>query len=168
MDRTLRVGGSPTSHVRIAPLWSAWSPAVSGSVPIDGGSLGTRRTGGIPLATWRRGCVAPGSAFPSASKPGLQDLLHLDVRGESVDLWIVDPGLQVYGSHVVCIALPVALPVGIATVKPVPAAVVSRDVTTGWVGTGLAGVGRVDYSHIGTSDVRMHRHAFFILGTCPR
>jgi len=85
-----------------------------------------------------------------------------------VDLWIMDPGLQVDSSHAVCIALPVALPVGIAAVKAVPVAVVPRDIPAVWVGTGLAGVGRVDHFYIGTSDVRMHRHAFFMLGARPR
>jgi hypothetical protein len=125
-----RVGGYAASHVRCVPSWSAWSPAVSGSNEarhVDTGS-------GVA-------CCAP--AFQPAMEPFLQDLLHLAMRGEPVDLGIVDPREQVHGGHVVCIALPVAIPVGIAAMKPVPATVVLGDIPAAGVRTGLAGVGCV-------------------------
>ena len=65
------------------------------------------------------------------------------------------------------IALPVALPIGIATVKHVPVSVVTMDIPTRWIGTCLAAVGRVDRFNAGTSDIGMYRNAFLVHGSCP-
>ncbi|WP_276957161.1 hypothetical protein, partial [Ferrimicrobium acidiphilum] len=63
--------------------------------------------------------------------------------------------------------LPVALPIGIATVKHVPVSVVTMDIPTPWIGTCLAAVGRVDRFNAGTSDIGMYRNAFLVLVPCP-
>ncbi len=65
------------------------------------------------------------SAFLSATKPLVQDRLHLGVGGIDANLSISEPGQQVRSGYVVCITLPVATPIGVAAVKPVPLAVVS-------------------------------------------
>ena len=65
------------------------------------------------------------SAFPSATEPLIQDRLHLGVVGVDADLSIGKPGQEVHGGNVVCITLPMAIPIGVAAVKCVPLAVVS-------------------------------------------
>ncbi len=67
----------------------------------------------------------------------------------------------------VCIAPPVAIPIGIAAVKHIPVPVVTMDIPTRWIRTCLAGVGRVDRFNAGTSDMRMYRNAFLVLVPRP-
>ena len=65
------------------------------------------------------------------------------------------------------IAVPVTIPIRIATVKHVPVSVVTMDIPTRWIRTCLAAVGRVDRFNAGTSDIGMYRNAFLVLVPCP-
>jgi hypothetical protein len=91
---------------------------VSGSSVFNTRTLDTVAGGPLRDGT----CSNP--AFLSATEPFVQDHLHLGVGGVDADLPIGEPGFQVRGSYVVCITLPVALPIGIAAVKRVPLTVV--------------------------------------------
>ncbi len=79
---------------------------------------------------------------------------------ELVDRAIFDPRFDVHGSHVICIALSIAIPIGIAAVKHIPMSVVPGDIPTRWFRTRLAGVGRVDCFNIGTSTCTVMRSLF--------
>ncbi|KJF16452.1 hypothetical protein AXFE_21230 [Acidithrix ferrooxidans] len=68
----------------------------------------------------------------------------------------------------ICIALPIAIPIRVTTVKHIPASVVERDIPTRWIRRCLAGVGRVDRFNAGGSDMRMYHNAFLVLVPCPR
>ncbi len=111
--------------------------------------------------------LTSGPVFQLALEPRVEDLLHFPVRSELADLAIIGPRLDVHGRHVVCIAPPCAIPMWIAAVKRVPVPVVRRDIPACWIGARLAGVGGIDGFHVGTSDVRMYRDAFFILRAHP-